>query len=935
MDKHSYLNSSPEEIDTLYQQFLENPENVEFGWRKFFEGFEFFKNDYSPKNESVSSSEFRVINLIEDYRKRGHLFTKTNPVRTRRHYEPSLDYQNFGLQKQDLEQVFEAGKKVGLGAAKLKDIIQMLDQTYCGSIAVEYVYIRNLDEIAWLKSKMEGSRNTPSFSKEDKLTILKKLTQAVGFEKFIHKKFPGQKRFSLEGAESLVPALDAAIEWGNELGIHEFMLGMAHRGRLNVLANIMGKPYYKIFSEFDGNEYEDSYLLGDVKYHLGYTSETKTNKGKDVVLVLSPNPSHLEAVNPVVEGLTRARIDDVKTSVTEDNIVPILIHGDASIAGQGVVYEVAQMSKLKGYTTGGTLHLVINNQVGFTTNYLDARTSTYCTDVAKAIQSPVFHVNGDDAEAVAYTTMLAMEYRQKFKKDVFIDLLCYRKYGHNEGDEPRFTQPVLYKAIENHDDPRVIYAKKLIEQGDITAEEADKIESDFSELLEESLVSAKKITSANITSFLQKEWTGIRKANKADFDFSPETAVDLSTLESIATKLTDLPKNRKFFRKIESLQKTRHNMVFKDQKLDWAMGELFAYGSLVREGIPVRISGQDVERGTFSHRHAVFTIDDSVDTYTPLHYISEKQAPFTIYNSLLSEYGVLGFEYGYAMNSPHGLTIWEAQFGDFNNGAQIIFDQFLSSAEDKWNVMNDLVIFLPHGFEGQGPEHSSARMERFLTLCAENNFQVANLTSPANMFHILRRQVKREFRKPLVIFTPKSLLRHPEAVSDLSEFTKGGFQEVIDDHSADPKKIKKVAFCTGKVYYDLLDEKRALKNEDLAIVRIEQLYPLPKKQIDKIIKKYKNASSLMWVQEEPYNMGASPFIRSELEHLNLFIVARPATGSPATGSSKFHQKQQRKIVEKPFDECGTCPRIGTICKMACIGNNWQQFNLELEQNKTK
>ncbi|RLD38125.1 MAG: 2-oxoglutarate dehydrogenase E1 component [Bacteroidetes bacterium] len=935
MDKYSYLNTKPEEVEDLYQLFLENPENVEYGWRKFFEGFEFFKNDYTAQADGVSSSEYKVINLIEDYRKRGHLFTKTNPVRVRRHYTPSLDYQNFGLEKKDLEKVFEAGKKVGLGAAKLKDIIQMLEQTYCGSVAVEYDYIRNLDEVAWLKSKLELSKSTPSFSKDKKLAILNKLTQAVGFEKFIHKKFPGQKRFSLEGAESLIPALDAAIEQGNDLGISEFMIGMAHRGRLNVLANIMGKPYRQIFSEFSGNEYEDSFLLGDVKYHLGYTSETKTNKEKDIVLTLSPNPSHLEAVNPVVEGLTRAKIDNLKSDTNEDSIIPIIIHGDASIAGQGVVYEVAQMSKLKAYSTGGTLHLVINNQIGFTTNYLDARTSTYCTDVAKTIQAPVFHVNGDDAEAVAFTAMLAIEYRQKFHKDIFIDLLCYRKYGHNEGDEPRFTQPVLYKAIEKHDDPRVIYAKKLVEQNEISLEESDRIETDFYNLLEESFLSAKKITTANISSFLEKEWEGIKKATKADFDKSPDTGVDLDILQQIGQKITSLPDDKKFFRKIVSLQKTRNNMVFKHQKLDWAMGELLAYGSLVNEGIPVRISGQDVERGTFSHRHAVFTVDDCDETYTPLKNISEKQAPFKIYNSLLSEYGVLGFEYGYAMASPQELIIWEAQFGDFNNGAQIIFDQFLSSAEDKWNVMNDLVIFLPHGYEGQGPEHSSARMERFLTLCAENNFQVVNLTNPANMFHVLRRQLKRKFRKPLVIFTPKSLLRHPEAVSNISEFTKGGFKEVIDDSSADSKKIKRVLFCSGKVYYDLLAEKRAIKDETVAIIRLEQLYPLPKKQIYKIIDKYKNAEKLMWVQEEPYNMGAGPFIRSELEDLNLYIVARPATGSPATGSSKFHQKQQRKIVEKPFDECGDCPLKGTICKMACIGNNWQEFNLELEKNTPK
>lgn len=932
MEKHSYLNSDPAFIEELYQNYLNDPASVEEGWRKFFEGFEFSRKNYDQA-DTVSSSEFKVINLIEDYRKRGHLFTKTNPVRTRRQYSPSLDYQHYGLENKDLEQVFQAGNKLGIGPAKLKDIIAFLEQTYCGSVAVEYVYIRNTEQVSWLKDKMESSRNTPHFTAERKQRILYNLTQAVGFEKFIHRKFPGQKRFSLEGAEALIPALESVIEIGADKGIKEFMIGMAHRGRLNVMANIMKKPYATIFSEFEGNEYDDASLLGDVKYHLGFTTQRNTTKGLEVRLTLSPNPSHLEAVNPLVEGMCRARIDDVNNEIDEGSISPILIHGDASLAGQGVVYEVIQMSELQGYKTGGTIHLAINNQVGFTTNYLDARTSTYCTDVGKTIQSPIFHVNGDDVEAVAYTIQLAMEFRQKFKKDVFIDLLCYRKYGHNEGDEPRFTQPILYKAIEKHPDPRVIYAKKLLNEKTLTQEKIDQMEEGFNNHLEDSLLKAKEITKAHISNFLEEEWTGIRKAETKDFDYSPDTSVSKVILEMVGKKVTEVPKEKKLFRKIVRLQKSREDMLFKEGKLDWAMGELLAYGTLVKEGIPVRISGQDVQRGTFSHRHAVFTLEDSAETYTPLQHISDDQGKFTIYNSLLSEYGVLGFEYGYALASPNDLTIWEAQFGDFGNGAQIIFDQFISSAEDKWKVMNDLVVLLPHGYEGQGPEHSSARIERYLTLCADNNMQVVNPTTPANMFHVLRRQVKREFRKPLIVFTPKSLLRHPLAMSEIDEFTKGGFKELIDDKVKEVTKVTKIAFCSGKIYYDLLEEKTKLGNkEHIAIIRLEQLYPLPKVQINEILKKYSNAKDILWVQEEPFNMGAWTFIRSELNHLNLHIISRPATGSPATGSSKFHIMQQKKIVEKLFDECGDCPRVGTDCKMACIGNNWKAVLEEIEQN---
>lgn len=935
MDKFSWVNNAdPSLIEELYQNYKIDPNSVEKSWKKFFEGFEFARTDYSAKAKDLElyPSEFKVINLINGYRQRGHLFTKTNPVRVRRKYSPDLSIENFDLTADDLEKEFQAGNEIGLGKAKLKDIISHLEETYCQSVGAEFMYIRKPEVISWLKSTMESSKNMYDFTKEDRKYIFRHLSRAVLFEKFIHKKFPGQKRFSLEGAESMIPALDAIIERGASLGTKEFIIGMPHRGRLNVLANIMKKPFHNIFSEFEGKEYEDETLLGDVKYHLGFVSERTTDKGENVKLTLSPNPSHLEAVDPVVQGIARAKVDNDYFG-DFDKVCPIIIHGDASIAGQGIVYEVVQMSGLTGYKTGGTIHLVVNNQVGFTTNYLDARTSTYCTDVAKTIFAPVFHVNGDDVEALAYTIQLAMEYREKFNNDVFIDLLCYRKYGHNEGDEPRFTQPILYKIIEKHPDPMQIYKEKLVEMGVIDEKEAKHIEKELIAVFEKNLAEAKQTEKVDIT-FIQERWKNIRKANKEDFEASPDTHVSKKKIVEIGKKLTHVPENIKLFRKIIRLQENRREMIEETGKLDWAMGELLAYGTLLDEGISVRLSGQDSARGTFSHRHSVLTVEDSEVEYVPLNNISEKQALFEVYNSPLSEYGVLGFEYGYSCLTPNSLTIWEAQFGDFNNCAQIIFDQFLSSAEDKWNVMNDLVVYLPHGYEGQGPEHSSARMERFLTLCAENNMQAINCTTPANFFHVLRRQFYRPFRKPLIIFTPKSLLRHPRCVSSIEEFTKGGFQETMDDPLADPKKIIKVVFCSGKIYYDLLEEKEKLKNETLAIVRIEQLYPLPKKQIRQIIDKYNKAETWLWVQEEPYNMGAWPFIHMELDEIPLKVIARPASGSPATGSSKFHFLRQRKIIEKTFMEC-ICPNLEYECKMVCIGNRWKSFEEEIEKLKVE
>lgn len=904
MDKFSFLgNGDVVAIESLFQQYLKDNNSVEADWRQFFAGFEFARASYEGTGEIPQNvkKEFDVIGLINAYRSRGHLFTKTNPVRERRHYFPTLDIENFGLSQADLETTFQAGTQIGIGASKLKDIIAHLEQTYCQSVGAEYMYIRNPEIIKWLQEKMESSKNTPKFSLDEKKVILNKLNQAVVFENFLHTKFVGQKRFSLEGAEGTIPALDAVCEKGSDMGIRDFVIGMAHRGRLNVLANILNKTYKDIFTEFEGRPSEDSVFDGDVKYHMGYSSDLKSNNGKQVHLSLTPNPSHLEAVDPVVEGIARAKIDNMHGGDI-NKVCPILIHGDAALAGQGIVYEVIQMSQLEGYKTGGTIHLVINNQVGFTTNYIDGRSSTYCTDVAKVVLSPVFHVNGDDVEALVYVCRMAMEFRQTFNRDVFIDILCYRKYGHNEGDEPRFTQPLLYKAIAAHPNAREIYAKQLLEEGSVTAEEAKQMETSFKNLLQEKLDEAKQTEKAKVTSFLEGQWKGLKMADADAFDQSPVTAFDKKKFLEIAKKTVELPKDKKFFNKIQKLFDDRAAMITNDN-YDWAMGELMAYATLMSEGHNVRFSGQDVERGTFSHRHAVVKFEDSEQEYTPL---NNFVAPgkLSIYNSLLSEYGVLGFEYGYALTTPNTLTIWEAQFGDFFNGAQIMIDQFITSSEAKWRRMHGLVMLLPHGYEGQGPEHSSARMERFLQQCAGNNMQVVNCTTPANQFHALRRQIKRDFRKPLISFTPKKLLRYPSCVSSLKDFTTGGFQEVIDDATATAKAVKKVVFCCGKVYYDLIEAKTKNSADEVAIVRMEQLYPFPVKQIKTILDKYKGATEYIWAQEEPENMGAWAHVMrmftkySETENIKLKYIGRAENASPATGFSKSHAEQQQAIIDK-------------------------------------
>ncbi len=922
MDDLSFIgNSEVESVEKLYEQYIQNPDSLDISWQNFFKGFEFAQKKYDsgqPDNQpgvfEHLDKEFKVINFIHTYRRRGHLFTKTNPVRIRRKYSPTLDIENYGLMEDDLGTTFQAGKEIGIGPATLREIVSTLQETYCESVGSEYMFIRNPEILNWLTKRIESTKNKTVFSKEEKKQVFKHLVKAVGFESFIHSKFVGQKRFSLEGTESLIPGLYYLMQKGAQLGIEEFVIGMAHRGRLNVLANILNKPYENIFREFNAEGYEKGIALGDVKYHLGYCSKIRSDHDTEISLNLAPNPSHLEAVSPVIEGISRARIDN-KYNTDFTKLVPILIHGDAAIAGQGVVYEVAQMMELSGYKTGGTIHIVINNQVGFTTNYLDARSSTYCTDIGKVVKAPIFHVNGDDVEALIHTVRLAMEFRQIYYCDVFIDILSYRKHGHNEGDEPRYTQPTLYKAIAKHPNPRDIYARQLIDESIYTADEIRKIEADFESFLEEKYELSKKMEKVHIQQFLEDQWKGYKYAESADFNKHYPGELSKELLLFIGEKICYLPEHEKFISKTVKLVEARKKML-EDSHLDWAMGELLAYGTLVYEGHPVRISGQDSVRGTFAHRHAAHVIEDTDKTFTPLKYVSPNQASFTIYNSPLNEYGVLGFEYGYALANPNGLTIWEAQFGDFLNVAQVIIDQYVSSAEEKWGLMNGIVLYLPHGFEGQGPEHSSARIERFLSLAAKSNMQIVIPSTPANLFHILRQSVHRNFRIPLVIFTPKSLLRHPKCVSTLDEFVSGNFHEVIEDDNVIEDEVRRLVFCSGKIYYELLARKEEFDAKDVAIVRIEQLHPFPKEKIDKISKKYKNLMLTLWVQEEPINMGAWRHVSDEFEGQEILPVTRLASGSPATGLSKLHKISQEELIRKVFRKC-VCELNRKYCGLQC------------------
>ncbi|MGB1167546.1 MAG: 2-oxoglutarate dehydrogenase E1 component [Flavobacteriaceae bacterium] len=909
MDNYSFLNAAhTAHFAALYDQYLQQPDSVEPSWRAFFQGFDFgIEQNGSAATETTEipehlQNEFKVVKLIDGYRSRGHLFTKTNPVRDRRKYSPTLDIENFGLSEADLQTVFNAGEIMGIGPNTLETIIHHLKRIYCDSIGIEYMYIRNPEKVNWIQQRLNQNDNHPQFSVEQKKHILKKLNEAVSFENFLHTKYVGQKRFSLEGGESLIPALDAVVEAAANQGVEEFVMGMAHRGRLNTLTNIFGKSTKDIFSEFDGKDYEEVIFDGDVKYHLGWTSQRITDSGKKINMNIAPNPSHLETVGAVVEGITRAKLEN-KFNGDTHKVLPIIVHGDAAIAGQGLPYEIVQMAKLKGYGTGGTVHIVVNNQIGFTTNYLDARSSTYCTDVAKVTLSPVLHVNSDDVEAVVHATLFALDYRMRFGQDVFIDLLGYRKYGHNEGDEPRFTQPELYKAIAKHPNPRDIYAEILIQNGHIQPGHVKELETQYKEILENNLEDSRKIETTVITPFMEDEWKAFERVDEKEMLLPVDTSATEKELNRVAEAITQLPENKKFLRKIERLVADRKAMYFEKDSLDWAMGELLAYGSLLQEGFHVRLSGQDVERGTFSHRHAVMKTENAEEEVVLLNHIKpEKQGHFRVYNSLLSEYGVLGFDYGYAMASPNTLTLWEAQFGDFSNGAQIMLDQYLSSAEDKWKLQNGIVLLLPHGYEGQGAEHSSARMERYLQLCAKDNMFVANCTTPANIFHLLRRQVKTNYRKPLVVFTPKSLLRHPKAVSTKKELTHGAFQPVIGDTTVAPDQVKTVVLCTGKFYYDLEQEREKRGRRDVALIRLEQLFPLPIAEIEKNIKLFSLVKDWVWAQEEPRNMGAWSYLLLQWEAAQKF---RPASrryyGAPAAGSAVRFQRRHQEVIDYVFD----------------------------------
>jgi len=907
MKDFSYVfNAHPSFIDTMYAKYKEDPTSIEDGWRSFFEGFEFGQPSNGNGHTQASGAainltdkDFAVNAIIHGFRNRGHLLSTTNPIKDRKDRKPHLQLEDYNLSENDLDTTFAAGKEIGLPSATLREIIEKLHTLYSGNIGIEYAYIEDREKRMWLREKIENRslKGGYGLSLEKKKRILEKLSGAVIFEKFLHTKYIGQKRFSLEGGESMIAALDAIINAGAEDTVKEVVLGMAHRGRLNVLANIMGKTYEQIFNEFEGTAIPDtSHGDGDVKYHLGYSSQLKTLGGKKIDLKLAPNPSHLESVNTVLEGFARAKADVLYGS-DYDKILPIIIHGDAAIAGQGIMYETVQMSQLEGYYTGGTMHLVINNQIGFTTDFTDARSSTYCTSVASIIQAPVFHVNGDDPEALVWAAELAIEYRQKFNNDVFIDMVCYRRHGHNEGDDPKFTQPEMYKFIDQHKNPRELYIDTLSKRGDMEKELAEKMEKDFwGDLLSRlDLIKQKPLPYSYQKP--EKAWQKLKRATVKDFDSSPKTGVTKGSFDKIINHLMTLPDGFTPLSKINRLQKGKQKLLDQN-KLDWALAEMLAYGSILLDGKNVRISGQDVKRGTFSHRHAVFNDAKTFEELNRFDNLDKKQGRFMIYNSFLSEFGVMGFEYGYSLASPEHLIIWEAQFGDFYNGAQTIVDQYITAAESKWGRMSGLILLLPHGYEGQGPEHSSARMERFLQSCAELNITVTNLTTPANLFHAFRRQLERPFRKPLVNMSPKSLLRHPLCTSDFSEFKTGTkFQEIIDD--TDVKKASKLLFCSGKIYYDLLQRKTETKRKDVAIVRLEQLYPFPQKQFDAICKKHKNAE-MLWVQEEPQNMGGWNFMLNYVRRMDIDVVSRKASASPSTGFKKIHEKQQKDIVDRAF-----------------------------------
>ena len=894
-------------IEAMYASYCADALSVDESWRLFFAGYDFFLKKY-PDNSSTAPAKTSKANektplvygLIERYRGYGHLAARTNPVRKRKDRQAGLSLAEAGLADSDLAETFSVAEAMGLSSpTPLSEIVARLRAIYLGPIGFEYQHLRLDAERHWFREQCEVQ--WPAFrpSLADKKRMLTKLNEAVVFENFLHTKYVGQKRFSLEGGETTIVALDAVLRHGAQQGIQEIVMGMAHRGRLNVLANIMGKTYEHIFNEFEtGGAGDQTMGDGDVKYHMGYNSRLSVGDGQSVQVQLAPNPSHLEAVDAIVAGLVRAKIDRTYRGDAKP-VLPVLIHGDAALAGQGLVYEIAQMSQLDAYRTGGTLHFVINNQIGFTTDFDDARTSDYCTDVAKVVQAPILHVNGDDPEAVVFCIQTALAFRQRFGKDVYVDMVCYRKHGHNESDEPKFTQPSLYAKIARHPNPREMYQRKLSARGEVDAALAKEMEQAFRSLLQDRLNMVKEKSLPPYVSPTNQEWNNLHTSKPADFDKPVRTAVSEKVIEAVGQALVRTPKGFSMIKQIARVLGARQKMFFDAKRLNWASAELLAYGALLLEGKDVRLVGQDTQRGTFSHRHAVLRDSETNQMHNSLAHIARNQGRFYIYNSLLSEYGALGFEYGYAMSHPHSLVLWEAQFGDFANGTQVIIDQFLAAAYTKWQQMNGMVLLLPHGYEGQGPEHSNARPERYLQLASGYNMFVCNPTEPANFFHLLRRQLALPFRMPCIVMSPKSLFRHPDAVSPLSDFTQGGFRPIIGEVAKiKPEGVQKVCLCSGKIYYELRQARADAKREDVALIRLEQLYPLSKQALDEALAPYPKAR-LCWVQEEPENMGAWTYLlRVWPMQRRIEKVTRKAAASPATGYHKLHVQEQKNLIQK-------------------------------------
>ncbi len=898
-------NAHPAVIEGMYQDYKSNPESIDPEYKKFFDGFDFAiakEASGSSSANSFSSDEFKVFHLIQYYRHYAHLIADTNPLRPRKDRGFQKNIAHFGLQDSDLTKRFQVSSELVLSQASLQEILDKLFKIYTSKIGFEFQSVRNEEEYLWLKELAEKRYLSNNFNTEKKHKALQALNRAVVFEEFLGKKFIGEKRFSIEGGESTIAALEAIIDKTGELGAKEVVIGMAHRGRLNVLVNIMKKTYEDIFTEFEGTNLDSAAGDGDVKYHKGFSSMWPTPQG-DLYVNLLANPSHLEAVNPVVLGYARAKAD-LEYASDYSKVLPIIIHGDAAVAGQGIGQEVIQMSQLKGYRNFGSIHFVINNQIGFTTDWDDARSSDYCTAIASMLNCPVFHVNGDSVEDVIFACEAAVEYRAKFKKDVFIDMVCYRKHGHNESDDPKYTQPELYNIIAKKKNPRDIYAEILSNQGAVEADMVKKLDKELYDDLQDRLNKVKEETKDYVYRPHEKAWMTMQKARALDFETSPNTAITENDFKLIADKITTIPANFSPLKKIEKQMAEWKTRMLEKRELDWQAGELLAYGSLLKEGKLIRLSGEDVKRGTFSHRHACIFDQNTNQEHNRLNAISDSQASAYIFNSLLSEYAVLGFDFGYSIASPDQLVIWEAQFGDFSNGAQIIIDQFLMSSETKWKINSGMILLLPHGYEGQGPEHSSARMERFLQQCAEFNVQVCNITTPANYFHAVRRQLARNFRIPLVIMSPKSLLRHPACTSSVDDIINGSFQELIDDAAADIKKVKRVLHCSGKIYYELLAKKETDKRDDIAIVRLEQIYPIPINQVEGIFEKYKKAEHV-WVQEEPANMGAWTYLLDRQYRMKgevvYKVVARKTSSSPATGNKKQHLLELQDLIDRAFN----------------------------------